>query len=314
MDYTKVTIYTNSEGVELVGAALYDLGIVGLQIMDKNDFEDFMKQNLRAWDVVDEELMNSMLSQETQISFYLENNDDKEETVAKVKDEMQKLSLQGSFGRLKVEETGVKEEDWANNWKKYYKPLRIGEHIIIKPTWEKVTPGDNDVIVELDPGMAFGTGGHASTHMCLEFLEKIVKKGDRVLDIGTGSGILGIAALKLGAASVTAVDIDPLAVKISKENANLNGYAEPDFTVFEGDLADKVSGEYDIVLANIVADIICELSKSVCKYIKPDGKFITSGIIDFKSDKVREALRENGVKILDEKTKNDWYSFFCEKA
>ena len=162
--------------------------------------------------------------------------------------------------------------------------------------------------------MAFGTGGHASTHKCLQFLEKIVKKGDRVLDIGTGSGILGIAALKLGAASVTAVDIDPLAVKISKENANLNGYAEPDFTVFEGDLADKVSGEYDIVLANIVADIICELSKSVCKYIKPEGKFITSGIIDFKSDKVREALRENGVKILDEKTKNDWYSFFCEKA
>ena len=161
--------------------------------------------------------------------------------------------------------------------------------------------------------MAFGTGSHASTHMCLEFLEKTIKKGDRVLDIGTGSGILGIAALKLGAESVTAVDIDPLAVKIAKENAALNGFSEPEFTVFEGDLADKVSGEYDVVLANIVADIICELSKTVGKYIKDGGKFITSGIIEFKADNVRAALRDNGIKIIEEKNQKDWNSFLCDK-
>ncbi|MDO5478927.1 MAG: 50S ribosomal protein L11 methyltransferase [Clostridia bacterium] len=314
MDYTKVTVYTNSDGIDLVSAALYDLGIVGLQIMDKKDFEDFMKQNLRAWDIVDEELMSSMMSQETQISFYLENDEKKDATVAEVIKTAKKLSEEGAFGRMKVEESLVKEEDWANNWKKYYKPLRIGEHIVIKPTWENAELEANDVVVELDPGMAFGTGSHASTHMCLEFLEKTIQKGDKVLDIGTGSGILGIAALKLGAKSVTAVDIDPLAVKIAKENAALNGFEEPEFTVFEGDLADKVTGEYDVVIANIVADIICELSKNVGKYIKADGKFITSGIIEFKADNVRNALKENGIIIREEKNKKDWNSFLCDKA
>ncbi len=313
MDYTKVTVYTNSEGVDKVSDFLYDLGILGLQITDKNDFEEFMQQNLRAWDMVDEELMSSMMSMETQVSFYLENNDEKENIISQVKEKAKELSSDGTFGRMKVEETPVKDEDWANNWKKYYKPLRIGEHIVIKPTWEEAKLKENDVVVELDPGMAFGTGSHASTHMCLEFLEKTIKKGDKVLDIGTGSGILGIAALKLGAESVTAVDIDPLAVKTAKENALLNGYSEPEFTVFEGDLADKVSGEYDVVLANIVADIICELSKSVCRYIKKDGKFITSGIIDFKADKVREALSENGINIIEGKCQKDWNSFLCDK-
>ncbi len=310
MDYTKVTIYTNSEGVDLIAAMLYDLDITGIQIMDKTDFEEFMKQNLRAWDVVDEEFMSSMMSQETTVTFYLENNAEKESIISIIKDKLVKMPA-GECGRLKVEESLVKDEDWANNWKKYYKPLRIGEHIIIKPTWEEVKPEEKDVIVELDPGMAFGTGSHASTNMCLEFLEKVIKKGDRVLDIGTGSGILGIAALKLGAQSVTAVDIDPLAVKIAKENAALNGFSEPEFTVFEGDLADKVKGEYDVVIANIVADIICELSKTVGNYIKKDGIFITSGIIDFKADKVRNALKENGIKIKGEKLSKDWNAFMC---
>lgn len=314
MDYTKVTIYTNSEGVELVSASLYDLGILGVQIMDKNDFEEFMSQNLRAWDMVDEELISSMMSKETQVSFYLENNDELGGMLESVKSMAKELAGAGGYGRMKVEETAVKEEDWANNWKKYYKPLRIGEHIVIKPTWEEAELKENDVVVELDPGMAFGTGSHASTHMCLEFLEKTIKKGDKVLDIGTGSGILGIAALKLGAESVTAVDIDPLAVKTAKENALLNGYSEPEFTVFEGDLADKVTGEYDVVLANIVADIICELSENVCKYIKKDGKFITSGIIDFKAEKVKTALKDNGINILEGKNQKDWHSFLCDKA
>lgn len=313
MDYTKVTVYTKSEGVDMVSAALYDIGILGIQIMDKNDFEEFLKDNLRAWDIVDEELMSSMMSKETQISFYLENDEKKEELLSEIRKMAESFSEEETFGRMKIEETPVKDEDWANNWKKYYKPLRIGEHIVIKPTWEEAELKDGDITVELDPGMAFGTGSHASTHMCLEFLEKTIKKGDRVLDIGTGSGILGIAALKLGAESVTAVDIDPLAVKIAKENAALNGFSEPEFTVFEGDLADKVSGEYDVVLANIVADIICELSKSVGKYVKDGGKFITSGIIEFKADNVRKALSENGIRIIEEKNQKDWNSFLCDK-
>ncbi len=312
MDYTKVTIYTNSDGVDIIAAMLYDMDITGIQIMDKADFEEFMKQNLRAWDVVDEEFVSSMMSQETTVTFYLEDNEDKAGIISSIKDMLKKMPSD-KFGRLKIEETLVKDEDWANNWKKYYKPLKIGEHIIIKPTWEEIEQGENDVVVELDPGMAFGTGSHASTNMCLGFLEKVIKKGDRVLDIGTGSGILGIAALKLGAKSVTAVDIDPLAVKIAKENAALNGFYEPEFTVFEGDLADKVKGEYDVVIANIVADIICELSKTVGIYIKKDGIFITSGIIDFKADKVRKALLENNIKIDMEKSSKDWNAFMCSR-
>ena len=174
MDYTKVTVYTNSEGVDIVSAALYDLGIVGIQIMDKNDFEEFINQNLRAWDVVDEELMSSMMSKETQVSFYLENDDKKETLLSEIKAMAESLSADNAYGRMKVEETLVKDEDWSNNWKKYYKPLRIGEHIVIKPTWEDAELKEGDIAVELDPGMAFGTGSHASTHMCLEFLEKTI--------------------------------------------------------------------------------------------------------------------------------------------
>lgn len=313
MDYTKVTVYTTSNGVEAVTSLLYDMGITGLEIMDKNDFEEFMKNNLRTWDMVDEELVSSMMSEETTVTFYLENNGDEEEFLTELSKELEQLAENKDFGRLKAETSAVKNEDWENNWKKYYKPLRIGEHIVIKPTWEDFSPNDGDITVELDPGMAFGTGSHASTHMCLELLEKTVKKGDRVLDIGTGSGILAIAALKLGAKSAVAVDIDLMAVKISKENAALNGYGEPEFTCLEGDLADKVTGEYDVVIANIVADIICELSQTVVRYMKKDAKFITSGIIDFKADKVKKAMEENGIKIKEEKAEKDWRAFLSER-
>lgn len=314
MDYTKVVLYTASEGVEPVTSALYDLGITGVEIMDKNDFEEFMKSNLRAWDVVDEELMSAMLSKETTVTFYLENNEEKDGTLKKVREALSILPRGEKYGRMKIETSLIKNEDWENNWKKYYKPLRIGKHILIKPTWEKAEIKEGDAVVELDPGMAFGTGSHASTHMCLEFLENTVKKGDRVLDIGTGSGILGIAALKLGAMSVTAVDIDPMAVKIARDNAEKNGYSEPEFTVMEGDLDDKAEGVYDVVTANIVADIICELAKTVGKYIKDGGVFITSGIIDFKAEKVREALKNAGISIKEEKAEKDWRAFLCERT
>lgn len=314
MDYTKVILYTSSEGVEPATSILYDLGITGVEIMDKNDFEEFMRSNLRAWDVVDEELMNAMLSKETTITFYLENDKEKDKTLDEIKEALSGLPQGEKYGRMKIETSLIKNEDWENNWKKYYKPLRIGKHILIKPTWEDVEVKEGDVLVELDPGMAFGTGSHASTHMCLEFLENAVKKGDRVLDIGTGSGILGIAALKLGASSVTAVDIDPMAVKIARDNAEKNGYKEPEFTVMEGDLDDKAKGQYDIVTANIVADIICELTKTVGKYIKDGGIFITSGIIDFKAEKVKEALKSAGITIKEEKAEKDWRAFLCERT
>ncbi len=313
MDFLKVTVYTNSLGVEPVTSLLYDMGIVGVQIMDKDDFEEFTKNNLRAWDIVDEELSNSMMNLETAVSFYLEESEDAFSQIKEIEKELVNLSKEGEYGRLRTEFDKVKNEDWENNWKKYYHPIKIGERIIIKPTWEDYDKKDSEVVVELDPGMAFGTGSHASTHMCLEFLEKTVRQGDRVFDIGTGSGILAITALKLGAESAKAVDIDPCAVKIAKENALLNGYSEPVFKVLEGNLDNEAEGEYDIVIANIVADVICDLTKTVGKFIKKDGKFITSGIIDFKADKVRNAICEAGLKIVEEKNEKDWYSFLCER-
>lgn len=313
MDFTKVTVYTNSNGVNMVCAALYDLDITGVEIMDREDFDEFMKNNLRAWDVVDEELLAVMSGKETTVTFYLENDDRRDVILAAVKSALDELKTTGDYGRLNFDTTPVRDEDWANNWKKFYKPLRIGEHILIKPSWEDVTLLPGDKVVELDPGMAFGTGSHASTAMCLCYLEKLIRPGDTVLDIGTGSGILGIAALKLGAKSVTAVDIDPLAVSIARENAEKNGYGDDVFKVSEGDLADRVTGCFDVVIANIVADIICELSESVCRYIKPSGHFVTSGIIDFKADKVRDALGKTGLTILDNAKSGDWNAFLLRR-
>lgn len=308
MDFTKVTVYTGDEDVDNVTSVLYDLGITGVQIVDKRDFSEFMQNNLRAWDVVDEELVSSVMNEETSVTFYLEDGKEADGLKKKIKEALTESKI-----RVRISETPVKNEDWENNWKKYYKPLRIGSHIVIKPTWEDFSPEEGDRVVELDPGMAFGTGSHSSTHMCLEFLENTVKEGDRVLDIGTGSGILAIASLKLGAKSADAADIDPLAVKIAKENALLNGYSEPEITVKEGSLTDTADGRYDVVIANIVADIICELAKTVTDYIADGGTFITSGIIDFKADKVKEAIEKAGMRITEEKADKDWRAFKCER-
>lgn len=207
---------------------------------------------------------------------------------------------------FEIDTNGISEEDWANNWKKYFKPTEIGEKLLILPEWEEC-PDTNRKILRIDPGAAFGTGTHSTTKLCLTAIEKYINSGDSVLDIGTGSGILSIASMLLGAKSAFGVDIDALAVKTATENGAKNNLFAPEYTMVNGDLAEKVQGKFDVCIANIVADIIIKLCDSVTEYIKPNGLFITSGIIDTRADEVIEKLKNSGFEIIESFIEKGWY-------
>ena len=196
------------------------------------------------------------------------------------------------------------EEDWANNWKKYYKPTLIGEKIVIKPIWEEYKGEDNQLIVELDPGMAFGTGEHETTRMCIKALEKYIKKDSTVFDVGCGSGILAIVAAKLGAKSVVGVDLDPVAVESAKENISYNNVNN--IEILHGNLLDVVDGKADIVVANIIAEVICILTEDVSKAINKGGYFITSGIIHDRVKMVEDKLIECGFEVVNIEKDGEW--------
>lgn len=209
------------------------------------------------------------------------------------------------IGQGKMETSKVKEEDWANNWKYYFKPQPIGERVVIKPTWEDYDEEEGQVIVELSPGMAFGTGTHETTILCVEAVEKHIKSGDCLLDIGCGTGILTITGLLLGARQATAVDLDLDAVRIAKENADRNQVLHK-ANIMHGDLMEDVSGSFNVVVANIIADAIIEISKNVKEYLTDDGIFIASGIILDRIEDVEAALEEEGLSILEVKTMGGW--------
>lgn len=204
-----------------------------------------------------------------------------------------------------IDTKSISEEDWANNWKKYFKPTEIGEKLLILPEWEQ-KPDTDRKILTIDPGAAFGTGTHSTTKLCLKAIEKHIKTDDKVLDIGTGSGILSIASLLMGAKSALGVDIDALAVKTAIENGAKNGFYEPEYKMVCGDLADKVEGKYNVCIANIVADVIIRLCDSVTDYIVPNGLFITSGIIDTRLDDVTKKLKETNFEIMETYEEKGW--------
>lgn len=219
--------------------------------------------------------------------------------------------LQAEGIDFSIDTNGISEEDWANNWKKYFKPTEIGEKLLILPEWEE-QPDTVRKILKIDPGAAFGTGTHSTTKLCLGAIEKYVGDNKTVLDIGTGSGILSIASLLLGAKSAFGVDIDALAVKTAIENGAKNGFFAPEYQMVTGDLADKVEGKYDVCIANIVADIIIKLCDNVADYIVPNGLFITSGIIDTRADEVIAKLEKTGFKIIEKMEEKGWYCIVSE--
>ena len=305
MKWIEVTIKTTTEAVEAITNILDDLRTGGVMIEDPKDFF-FQKKNELDWDYIEEEVFNKRNSDGVLIKTYISEERNVMELVEIIKQKVSALAGFGiDIGEGSVSLGQVNEEDWANEWKKYYKPTKIGEKLVVKPTWEDYEVQSGDLVIELDPGMAFGTGTHETTTMCMRELEKYVTEDSKVFDIGCGSGILAIAAAKLGAKDVIAVDLDEVAVKVAAENVAHN-HVQDSVQVLHGNLIDVVSDKADVVVANIIADIIKILAKDVHSCMKEDAVFISSGIIHAKVDEVKESLIENGFEIIEVKTLGEW--------
>ena len=316
MKWLALHIDTSPAGLEPVSSALGDLGIEGLVIEDEGDFRDFLEHNRQYWDYVDEELDRAMAGK-CRVTFYVEDSDQGFATVAAARIAMAELKkAHPEYAPLLMTMDGLEDADWENNWKAFYKPMEIGERLIVIPDWEEADP-QGRVALRLNPGLTFGTGSHATTRLCLQALEKLVRPGMSVLDLGCGSGILSIAALLLGADRAYACDIDEKAVDVAYENAALNGVGRDRYTVRAGDvLSDQglrrdMGGGWDIVVANIVADVIIALAPAALDLMKPGGVFLCSGIIDQRADEVRAALEAQGFTIREANTSEGWYSFLC---
>ena len=304
MEWTDIRLTVSKADAEAAEAVATMIAEGGIYIEDYSDIEEQVEQIAHVA-FSDEELLDKPRDTVI-IHMYLEPGASPVETLALIAARMEAAGIPYTS-----ETEGVEQEDWQNGWRKYYHPMDVGQRLAIVPSWQDY---DTDrVKLILDPGLAFGTGGHETTNLCLEVLDERVRGGERVLDIGTGSGILAIAALKLGAAVAEGVDIDPVAVRTAGENAALNGVADK-LTVLVGDLSDKASGKYDIITANIVANAIMSLAPAVPGLMADDAVFIASGIIDSRKDEVIAALEAAGLAVLEVKEKRGWECIVCKKA
>lgn len=318
MKWLEVHIQTNHGGLEAVEAFLSGLGIDDVIIDDETEFHEFLEENRKSWDYVDEELLKKEAGA-SRITFYLKEDHAGFARLGEVRIALAEFkNAHPDCGPLLMTLNHLEEEDWALGWQKYYKPMEIGSRLLVIPEWEKdATDCKGRMPLILNPGPAFGTGSHATTQLCLQALEQEVKPGDTVLDLGCGSGILSIAALKLGAAAAQAVDIDDKCVDVAYENAALNGIGKDRYTVRAGDvlsdgcLQAELGGNYDIVVANIVADVILGLAPMVRRFLKPRGLFLCSGIIDDRAVEVADGLRRSGWAILETRQDSGWFSYTC---
>ena len=302
MDWTEVKINIDSKDVETAGNIAPMVVPYGIYIEDYSDLEQ------AAWeiahiDLIDEDLLKKDRNKAT-IHIYISPEESPAEAVAFLSE---RYNAEGI--KHEIDLSVCRNQDWENNWKEYFKPMPVGQRLLIRPVWDNDYDPQGRTVLDIEPGLAFGSGGHDTTRLCLETLENHITPNTELLDIGCGSGILGIAGLLLGARSATGVDIDELAVKTARENGEMNGFTEPKYTVFQGNLTDKVSGKYDVVVANIVADIIVMFTKDVGRFLKDDGIYITSGIIDTREQDVLDAFKKYGFEVVGRHESCGWLCF-----
>lgn len=305
MNWTEIKVSIPNAFTENAAAIANMTVPYGIYIEDYSDLEE------NAWeiahiDLIDEDLINKDRKNSV-IHIYISESDNAAEALEFLKERLTAEKIPFEAGSV-----GVDDSDWNENWKKYFHPIEIGQKLAVVPSWENYENKQNRTVLNIDPGAAFGTGTHATTSLCLELLQGFVEKNSRMLDIGCGSGILALASVLLGAESAFGVDIDAQSVKTARENAQINGI--DDKVSFEvGDLTEVVSGKYDIICANIVADVVIRLLPDAKNFMTDNGRLIISGIIDLRKDDVLKAVSENGFKVTGEKYKDNWCAFVLQK-
>lgn len=313
MNFTQVDIYTKSEAVNVLIMQLSELGINGFVIHDSADFEEFLSDKTMNWDYIDDDLMG-LKTAPTYITLYLQDNAQGIETLTELKGALTEFKKRDEafYGSLELKINSVREEDWANNWKQYYKPFKVGERLLVKPSWEDVPDSGERKILEIDPASSFGTGQHHTTRLVMEKLEGAISDGDRLLDLGCGSGILSIAGMLLGAKEAVMVDIFENAVNTAAENMEKNGFSSDKYRAFCGNIIDdsslreKIGGGYKIVVANIVADVIIAMSGLFRGFMADGATLIVSGIITERLPEVLKSLTENGFSIKSQSEREGW--------
>ena len=305
--WTEIAVTVDAKDIEPAGSIANMAVPYGIYI---EDYSALVEETLEIAhiDLIDEALLQKDGTKGI-IHLYVDSKENPLEAVSFLKNRLDESKI-----TYEISISDCRAEDWQNNWKQYVKPLPIGKRLLIRPLWEQETDPQGRKVLNIEPGLAFGTGSHPTTKLCLETLEDYIKSDSTVLDIGCGSGILSIASLLLGAKSAFGVDIDELAVKTARKNAVENGIGEDRFTVVQGDLSDKVSGKFSIIVANIVADIIIKFNSEVGAFLEDGGIYITGGIIEARENDVTESFRENGFEILERRENNGWLVFALKKA
>ena len=311
MEWIELIVHTTTEGTDQVSGLLMDSGASGTMIEDRADIPDPDKPH-GIWEIFDPKLLENM-PEDVLVHAWFEAGPALPALLDTLRVRLASLAaVHTDFGTLQLETRSVNDQAWTDVWKKYFKPFHAGTHLVVKPTWEPFEPGPEDLVIEIDPGMAFGSGTHETTGMCLSLLEETISGGEEIIDVGTGSGILAIGAALLGAGHVLAIDIDPDAVRVACENVN-NNHVQDTVSVRQGNLLEHVSAVCDICVANIISDVIISFAAPLMDHIRPGGLFICSGIVSSRGDEVAQALEAAGYEILRREARGEWVAFLSRR-